>query len=347
MRYNKVFINSIGYELPNLVVTTRELEERISIVLKKLGIPVGYIEDVTGIKERRWWPAEHSLVDGASIAGNKALETAAISGSDLDAVIYTGVCREYFEPATACHIAANLGVSERAIVYDISNACLGVLNGIIDLANRIELGQIKCGLVVSCESARQINEDVISGLIKNTHIENFISSVASLTGGSGAAAVLVSDGSIGEVAGHRLVGGVNRSSAQFHNLCRWGMRKIQDSLFEQFMVTDANSVLKNGLNLGINTWHCMMQELNWCKTTVKKIITHQIGKAHRSSFLQALGYEEDMDFPTFPYLGNIGTVSLPISTAIAMERAVFKSGDRVGLLGIGSGLNCMMLGVEW
>jgi 3-oxoacyl-[acyl-carrier-protein] synthase-3 len=38
---------------------------------------------------------------------------------------------------------------------------------------------------------------------------------------------------------------------------------------------------------------------------------------------------------------------LPLTAALAEERDVIRPGDRVGFLGIGSGLNCMMLGVEW
>ena len=55
----------------------------------------------------------------------------------------------------------------------------------------------------------------------------------------------------------------------------------------------------------------------------------------------------ERDFTTFRYLGNIGTVSLPITAAIAEERGFLSPGDLVGLLGIGSGLNCLMLGVNW
>lgn len=52
-------------------------------------------------------------------------------------------------------------------------------------------------------------------------------------------------------------------------------------------------------------------------------------------------------FLTYRYLGNIGTVSLPITAALAEEREFLKAGDHVALMGIGSGLTCMMLGVEW
>ena len=59
--------------------------------------------------------------------------------------MYAGVCRDGSEPATACAVAAALGVGRDCAVYDLSNACLGVLSGIVDVANRIELGQIKAG----------------------------------------------------------------------------------------------------------------------------------------------------------------------------------------------------------
>ena len=55
----------------------------------------------------------------------------------------------------------------------------------------------------------------------------------------------------------------------------------------------------------------------------------------------------EKDFSTYRYLGNMGTVSLPLTAALAEEREFLQPGDRVALLGIGSGLSCMMLGLEW
>ena len=83
-----------------------------------------------------------------------ALAASHLGAEEIDVLIYGGVCREYFEPATACRVAALLGVGQQTSVYDVSNACLGVLTGMVEIANRIELGQIRSGLVVSCESAR-------------------------------------------------------------------------------------------------------------------------------------------------------------------------------------------------
>ena len=78
-----------------------------------------------------------------------------------------------------------------------------------------------------------------------------------------------------------------------------------------------------------------------------KIICHQVGATHQDTILGTLGIPKEKDFTTFRYLGNIGTVSLPITAAIASERGFLLPGDLVGFLGIGSGLNCLMLGIQW
>ena len=68
---------------------------------------------------------------------------------------------------------------------------------------------------------------------------------------------------------------------------------------------------------------------------------------HRDTMMKTLGIAPGKDFSTFEFLGNIGTVSVPLTAALAEERGFLKPGDRVGFMGIGSGLNCMMLGLRW
>ena len=114
-----------------------------------------------------------------------------------------------------------------------------------------------------------------------------------------------------------------------------------------FTSTDAAAVLKFGVDLGLRTWSMFRDRLGWAAETIDKVICHQVGDVHRETILKALGISLDKEFSTYPYLGNIGTVSLPLTAALAEEREFLRPGDRVGFLGIGSGLNCLMLGLEW
>ncbi len=387
MNYSKVYVEAIGYELAPVVVTSTELEQRLEPLYTKLRIAPGQLEAWTGIAERRWWDVGHRLSDGAIEAARRALENSHVAARDLDVLIYAGVCREHFEPATACSVAASLGISPDAAVFDVSNACLGVLNGMVDIANRIELGQIRAGMVVSCETAREIVEYTIQRLLEEQSMDSLTKSLATLTGGSGAVAVLLTDGSFSREKPHRLLGGVTKAAPEHHDLCRWGWEsvlpaavdkvesilpstlthtKLSDVIpnlvrqkvsgllpaklshaFTQFMQTDSISVMRYGVDLGVKTWDSLLTKVGLRADQIDKVICHQVGKGHRDQVLATLGIAPEKDFCTYPYLGNIGTVSLPLTAALADERGFLTPGDRVGFLGIGSGLNCLMLALDW
>lgn len=391
MHYNRVYLEAIGYELPPVVVSTSALEARLKPLYDSHKLPNGQLELLTGINERRWWEPNYRLSAGASAAAGKALASANFDPKDVDILIYAGVCREQYEPATACAVASNLGISPDATMYDLSNACLGVLNGVVEVANRIELGQARAGLVVSCETAREINETAIDRVIQSNSLDVFRSSLATFTGGSGAVGVLVTDASVSRSKRRRLVGGAAKNAPEHHNLCTWGVRPYLPAAVDRllpnpvarlldgqvaaaveqvlgthagalvgkgidlgmkhvltpFMETHAGDVLKHGVDLGLKTWIAFLKKLGWNNEQIDKVICHQVGAGHRDAVLNGFGIGLEKDFSTFPFLGNIGTVSLPITAAIAEEREFLQPGDRVGFLGIGSGLNCLMLGVEW
>ncbi len=346
MFYNKVRIAGFGYELAPNVVTSEDLEHRLAPLYEKLHLQPGQLEALTGIAERRFWDVGFRLSEGAIIAGRKALAAAQVTPQQVGMLIYGGVCRENLEPATACAVADGLGVAPDTQIYDVSNACLGVLNGMVQVANAIELGHIRAGLVVSCEAAREIVESTIRRMLAAPDMTMFKDTIATLTGGSGAVAVVLSDAELAP-EGHRLLGGVARSATQHHRLCTWGPTGGFPSGGPLVMKTDSVGVLQNGVTLGIETFEAFRRELSLPPDKPDKVVCHQVGAAHQRTILEAFGIDESRDFTTFRFLGNIGTVSLPITAAIAGERHFFERGDLVGFLGIGSGLNCLMLAVDW
>jgi acyl-CoA:acyl-CoA alkyltransferase len=347
MKYSKSYIAAMGYELAPVVVTSAELEGRLEPLYRALHIAPGQLQALTGIRERRWWEPGYPLSYGAIAAGKKALASGNVSAAEIGVLIYAGVCREQFEPATACRVAAGLGVKGDAAVYDISNACLGLLNAILDVANRIELGQVRAGLVVSCESAREINDIMIKRMLEERSMGHFASSLATLTGGSGAVALLITDRSLSHGGRRRLLGGVTQAAPEHHGLCLWGVQDDGSGRFVQSMRTDAVNVLNHGVELGRRTWEAFLAEMGWQGSDVERVICHQVGAAHQSAILSALGIPEDKDFASYEFLGNMGTVSLPLTAALAEERDILSHGEKVAFLGIGSGLNCLMLAVEW
>jgi 3-oxoacyl-[acyl-carrier-protein] synthase III len=171
-----------------------------------------------------------------------------------------------------------------------------------------------------------------------------------LTGGSGSVALVLPARPFSTTRGHRLLGGVTRNASALHGLCHWGIEETGPACgyrCQQFTSTEASAVLTHGIELGVQTWHAFLERMNWTAAQVDKVICHQVGSAHRETILKALEIPEEKDFAAYPFLGNTGTVALPLTAALADGREFLEPGDRVGFLGIGSGLNCLMLGLEW
>jgi len=322
----------------------------IFVPISAVGFEPGQLEALTGIRERRYWDKDHTLAEHAATAGQRALDEADISSDQIGALIYCGVCQDGFEPATSCSIADRLKIGENAHIFDVKSACLGMITGIVHIANEIELGNIKAGLVVSCESARQIVDSTIDEINAHKSIDFYKDTIATMTGGSGAAAVLLTNGTIGKPANrkHALKGGVVRNAIRHHDLCHWGFEeKGMPTGSRVIMRTKAQRVLEHGVILAQKTFMAFKKEFNLSDHQPDKFIGHQVGAIHHQKFYQALNQDIKKDFCTFPFLGNIGTVSLPITAAIADERGFLKPDDVVAFIGVGSGLNCYILGVEW
>lgn len=346
MKFTRVFLEAIGYELPQNIITSTWIEEQLAPLYRKLHLLPGQLEALTGIRERRWWNPEHVNAIEAAKAARKALAETDVPIDDIGAVIYGAVCRDNYEPATACHVAAELKTRAETIICDVSNACLGAMNGIIDVANRIELGQIKAGLVVACESARDITQIMIQRMLEEGTMEFFKQALATMTGGSGAVCLVLSDGSYGS-NGPRLKGGVALGAPIHHEMCRWGADKRVPAKAPQMMETNAIGMLRHGGELICRVGDAFFEKMDWTPDQLDHIISHQVAAANRDAIINNLGLTQDKDFSTFPFLGNIGSASLPITAAIAEERGILEKNNKVGFIGIGSGLNSMMLGWEW
>jgi 3-oxoacyl-[acyl-carrier-protein] synthase-3 len=337
--FQKVAIEALGYELAPHRISSDWLEDQISDTMQRLGVPKGRLEQLSGIRERRFWDAGTRPSDVATVAARKALETAEVDPERVGVVINTSVCQDFLEPSTACFVHRNLGLSPRAVNYDVRNACLGFLNGMAIAAMMIEAGEIEYGLIVNGEGSQDAVMSTIRRLQSpETTMEQFRDNFATLTLGSGAAAMLLARADLSK-RGHRLNGVVSLAATEHNQLCV-GM--------PDYMKTDASALLIAGVKLAAETWSLAQEQLpRWSDDQLDLYAPHQVGARHMAAVAEAIGVTPAKLYLNFPVLGNIGPAALPISLAQAAEAGRLKSGDHVGLLGIGSGLNCSMMSVTW
>jgi acyl-CoA:acyl-CoA alkyltransferase len=344
MRFENVCIESLAVALPDETLTSTEIETRLRPLYERLKLPEGRLELMTGIRERRVWPEGTRPSDASAAAGNAALAKSALRAEQVELFIHAAVSRDMLEPATASFAHRKIGLPATAQIFDVSNACLGFLNSLTLAASMIESGQIRCALVVAGENSRPLVEQTLKTLLASPLTRNEIKPYfANLTIGSGAVAALVCHRSLAKGRSHRLLGGVARAATQHSELCQ-GDTYGAESLAMQ---TDSEQLLVAGVALAQETWRDFSGENGWAGKTFDRFICHQVGSTHRRKLYEALGIDLAKDFSTFETLGNTGSVALPATLAAAIDSGTVKEGDHVGLLGIGSGLNCLMLALEW
>lgn len=351
MRYRSVRLASLGHELPPHVVTSAMLEDALGPVYAKLGLNPGRIELLSGVRERRFWDPGTAPSSVSVRSARTAVDRAGIDPTRIGAVIHASVCRDFLEPATANVVADALGVSPGAMVFDLSNACLGFMNGLVLVANMIELGQIEAGLVVATENGRPLVDSTVADLVQRAQNglgrRDLRPAFASLTIGSGSVAGVVCRDDLAPRGG-RLLGGAVQQATEHHRLCRSAPDQgFADEAAHPLMETEGEAVLENGCALARRAWASFEHELGWTRETPDKLFCHQVGASYRKALLGTLDLDVAKDYPTLDRLGNVGSVSCPISLSLALDEGKVAAGDRLAMLGIGSGLNCIMLGLEW
>jgi len=344
MRFENVCLESLAVALPDEVWTSAAIEERLRPLYERLNLPFGRLELMTGIRERRVWPAGTRPSDASAAAGRALLARSSLRADQVELFIHSAVSRDMLEPATASFAHHKLGLPARAQIFDVSNACLGFMNSLTVAAGLIEAGQIRCALIVAGENGRPLVEHTIQTLLERPLSRNEIKPYfANLTIGSGAVAAFVCHRSLVAGRPHRLLGGAGRAATRFSELCQ-GDTSGAEALSMQ---TDSEQLLVAGVELARETWGDFQQATGWDASRVDRGVGHQVGSVHRRRVYEAIGLDLAKDFSTFETLGNMGSVSLPATLAAAVAAGAVKDGDRVALFGIGSGLNCLMLGLEW
>jgi 3-oxoacyl-[acyl-carrier-protein] synthase-3 len=274
----------------------------------------------------------------AAEAGEKAIAAAGIDRSKLGILINTSVCRDYLEPSTACIAHSIMGLPETCMNFDLGNACLGFVNGMDMVGNMIERGEVDYGILVNGETSRQITEATVARLQgEDIDEETFRANFASLTLGSGAAAMVLGRSDL-EPEGHRFKGSVNLAATQHCRLCAGNIDQ---------MVTRTKELLVAGLELAVSTWGRATEVLGWTADAIDHFVIHQVSKVHTEQFAGILGIDLQKVFRLYPNFGNIGPAGVPIALSKLAETGKLARGQRVALLGIGSGINCTMAELIW
>jgi len=332
--YSRAALLAVAEVEAPVVVTSQDLDDQLAQVLTRLRLPGSLLERVAGVRSRRNWDETEDFQEAAARAGVAALDQAGVPRERVGLLVNTSVTRATLEPSVAVRIHHLMGLPTSATNFDITNACLGFVNGLMFASTLVDAGQVDYAVVVAAEDASKVQAATVANLhAETTNRGNFMEQFASLTLGSGAAAAVV--GSIEDhPQAHRIVRGITRAGTDHHGLC------VGD---HHGMYTDSTALLKDGLELVMDAWHDVPAD--WAWPDADRFITHQVSQLHTDAIAESACLDPARIPTTFPVLGNVGPASLPIT--LVREMDALDAGDTVVCLGVGSGLNTAMLEIRW
>ena len=341
IKFENVVLESIRLDLPEEIWTSEAIEQRMEAVYGRFKLSVGRLELMTGIRERRVWGNDFLPSREAANVARKLLSRNTLETDLIGLLIHSGVCRDRLEPATAAYVHQLLGLPSTVQFMDVSNACLGFLNGMLIAASMIETRMIRAALIVTAENSRSLIENTVEAVLQpgmsRREMKKYF---ANLTIGSGAVAALLCHKRYAPQA-PRIIGGVVRSDSSHNHLCEGGSNG-----YGHEMLTDSEALLHAGINLAKAAWDDFKQLLNWNDEHVDRYLCHQVGKMHQNALYEGLEIDRSKDYSTYATLGNMGSAALPGTLAQAFQNKIVSKGEKLALLGIGSGLSSVMLGIE-
>jgi 3-oxoacyl-[acyl-carrier-protein] synthase-3 len=324
-------LEAAGRCLPESRLTTDELmastKHRTRIDLERL----------TGIHERRVSSGKDDSFTLAVAAAQDCLAHSRHGAADLEVVMSCSITKfrdgltQWLEPTMSVAIAQAIGASN-AMVFDVSNACAGMLTGVFILNNWIRLGLVQRGMVVSGEYISQLGENAAK------HVRTVMSrELASLTlGDAGAALVLerAPDGDAGiGFTGFTTVADHSRLCLAYPAKHDPGARMFTKSrAIHQVAIKDTSPLLREALDVAgidIGDVDCVIPH----QTSARAI------RKGMSEVTEALGGSPKHDAViTVDRYGNTASTTHTVALIEELEAGRLHAGDRVALIALASGL---------
>ncbi|NRQ37741.1 ketoacyl-ACP synthase III [Nonomuraea sp. NN258] len=327
-------VAEVAVHLPGDVRTTAELEELLAERNPGVDIPRGAVERLTGVRRRHVAPPGLTASDLATAAARAVLRQSGHAPPALDLIIYAGVSADAVEPATAHLVAARLGAG--CPVFDVRNACNGVLNA-IELADLyITSGRHRTVLIACGEVATSAIRWQVSGPAE------FTAAVPSYAGSDSGTALLMQAGTTPGVLGHEFCANSAYWEAAVMPIVRDGGGQRIGPL-----AVDAASLAIGLQKLDLDLLRRPLTDrgLDW--SDMAAICVHQPTGQSLDRFCELAGLPRDKVVHTVAEHGDLAASTLPVQLHQAAREGRVTRGDLVALIGLAGGLSAGTMLIRW
>lgn len=330
-------ITGLGYYVPDNIVTNDDLS-------KFMDTNDEWIQERTGIKERRW--IKEGSDDSSSVMGAKAsriaIERAGLTSKDIDFIVFATLSPDYYFPGGGVQLQEMLDMKTVGAL-DIRNQCSGFIYAMSVADQFIKTGMYKNILVVGAEYHS-------SGLDKTTRGRG-----VSVIFGDGAGAAVLSrteDNSKGILSTHLHSEGKN--AEELVVLAPSAKRWVPELLASDdendesyFPYMNGTYVFKNAVVRFSEAIYEGLKTNGLETTDIDMLIPHQANLRITQFVQKKFKLADDQVHSNIHKYGNTTAASVIIALTEAWEMGKIKDNDLVVLAAFGSGFTWGSVVMRW
>jgi len=318
-----VEIAGVANSLPEKVVTNVDMEKLVDTSDE-------WIRKRTGIRERRI--ATHETTTGMAVdAARQAMEEAGVSPEEIGLIVVCTITGDYITPSTASHVQRELGI-ESCAAMDISAGCTGFVYALVTASGIMETIGAKAALVIASESLSKITD--------------WTDRTSCVLFGDGAGAVVLKQ-SDAEHMGCAVLSGSPDTDDVLS--CK---REEQGTPFtgekqpkKEYLKMKGKEVFTYAVGAIEDVLKKLLAKCGDKPFT--KVIPHQANVKIIDYIIRNMHFEPDQFYINIDRYANTSSATIPIAMAEAAQNGWLRKGDRVALVGFGSGLTCGGVVIDW
>ncbi len=336
---NRTTIYGCGSVLPSHAVSTRDLFQEAQF--DRFGYAPDTVERLMGISHTRHAPQGTRPGDLAIEAARIALARSGVPAHQIGAAFYCGIDRDYVEPATMHRVAHEVGIKP-GLCWDISDACHGLITGLLTAQALIAAGTINYALLCTGEvpslKTQMLVDMFRSGKLGKDSVEKSIGGLT-VSDVGGAMVVGVSEDSSG-IVGHQ-----TRCDSSQTKLCFADFSNVPYGGEPEFAM-EMGKICAKTIGLVRNMIPESLKRFGWQREEIDFLIPHQVGERPFLKYLDIFGLRPEQSIATFPTLGNLTTATFPVCWDQLTESGQLEELDRIFCVFTGSGIASTHLGIS-
>ena len=318
----KSIVSGIGASLPQEVVTNKDLSMRMDTSEE-------WIEERTGIKERRIASKDETTSSLGTDAAQIAIDNSGLKNSDIDLIILATATPDNTFPASATLIQSSLGI-ERGYAYDMQAVCSGFVFAVEAADNAIKAGNIKNALVIGSETFSRILD--------------WDDRATCVLFGDGAGAMVLSASS--EDTNRGVLSNHLHSDGRYKDLLYVdGGPSTTNNV--GYLRMDGKGVFKHAVQ---NLSSAIIEAIEYNNIVIEDIdwfVPHQANIRILEAVSKKVGLSKDKVIITVDKHANTSAASIPLALYDAVQKDKIKKGDLVLLEAMGGGFSWGSTLIRW